>query len=310
MSRIVVFVLVVSLALSCFGQGIPVLTGYNNVINATGTLLNNDGSANDHYFVIYYSVLEPNIHVGIVCDTDAGGYCAFGISTSGLMVGFKPGVGSIPSDAAVGYINESGSVIVEDFILGGRLTSNNCPNTGAVCADTSSGFVGCENNVVVRNGGRGSGNFIWFEFSRPLAASDECDVEIPVNGSAISILSSYGAFLNGSVFPFNVDQHEGHGPQETNVTFLPATTTGTTGVRSTTASVTTGQSTTATVTTSQSTTATVTTGQSTTAKVTSGKTTTSGQQNSVGTIAPVMISFVIGSLFVGLFVYFRTHAQL
>jgi len=101
--------------------------------------------------------------------------------------------------------------------------------------------------------------------------------------------------------------------------FLAARTTGTTAVRATTGTTatraTTGQATTGQATTGQATTAQVTTGQATTNRATTAHattghvTSTSGQVNSVGTMAPVMISFVIGSLFIGIFVYFRIHRQ-
>jgi len=338
MTWIAVFVLVLSFVLSCFGQ-VPQLTGYSNIVNGTGTLLNNDFSQNNT-FVIYYSVIVPDIHVGIVCETDSPGYCAFGVSTTGQMVDFIPPSTNIASDAAVGYINSTGQAVVEDFILGGRLTSNNCPSGIAVCADTQS-TVGttCKNNVVVVDGGR-SGNYIWFEFTRPLAASDSCDVAIPFNGTAIGVLFAYGGFLNASTFPFNVDQHDGHSPVNTFMNFTAAISTGSipttaqfTSGQATTAQFTSGQATTAQFTTgssqittattattaNQATTAQATTGQATTAPVTTAPSTTartkatgsgstSGQVNSVGSLTPMMISFAIGSLFIGFFIYIRIHA--
>jgi len=297
-----VFVIVLSFAVSCYGQ-IPQLTGYDQIVNVSGTLEDNGLNVTNQYYVIYYSILLPNIHIGIVCQTDD--WCAIGFSTTGLMVGLDNGT-VVPSDAAVGYINSTGSPIVLDFVLGGRLTSDNCPSQTAVCPDTASTVAGCENDVTVIDGGRAaSGNYIWFEFVRPVAASDVCDVAIPTNGSHISLLYSSGPFLDGLTFPFNLDQHDARAPSPApNHTFVLATTTATTTGRFTTGQATTGQST-----TGQSTTGRSTTGHATTAAATTGAVSEKGGS---ATLSPMFLSFVFGGLFIGLFVYFRfpSHEEL
>jgi len=314
---IAVLVVVLSFAVSCYGQ-IPQLSGYDQIVNVSGTLENNGINVTNQYYVIYYSIILPNIHIGIVCQTDD--WCAVGFSTTGLMVGSN-GPLVVPSDAALGYINSTGSPIVEDFVLGGRLTSDNCPSSTAVCPDVGSTVVGCQNDVVVIDGGRANtGNYIWFEFTRPVAASDACDVAVPTNGSSISLLYSSGPFLDGLIFPFNVDKHDARAPSPApNHTFVLATTTASTTGRFTTGRATTGT----TGTTGQSTTGRFTTGQATTgAKATTGvkatsttttksSTSTSGTQSESGvaTLSPVFLSFVFGSLLIGLFVYFRVHTH-
>jgi hypothetical protein len=88
-----------------------------------------------------------------------------------------------------------------DFVLGARLAPSVaiCSNSGGACPDVGNTIPGeltqfvdvsinsksdCVNDVVVVNGRR-SGNYLIVEYTRPLAANDNCDMEITLGVSFI-----------------------------------------------------------------------------------------------------------------------------
>jgi len=86
---------------------------------------------------------------------------------------------SNPSDIAMGYINGTGQPNILDFAITGRNVPSLCPSQ-AVCPDTNDFISGCADNIKIISGKQMS-NFSILEYSRPLVASDNCDVAVNIS---------------------------------------------------------------------------------------------------------------------------------
>jgi len=187
----------------------PILTGFANQIDLSGLLT--DGFVSVvKYFTFYYTILGPNINIGMVCLTVTDGWCGFGWSPSGQMQTTPQ-----PSDAVVCTTNpQNGQVQISDFDLIGRSAPDpvqcNTSTTNYVCPDFSR--PGCTDNTFAVGGSR-VGNYLTCTFSRPIAASDTCDVAI-TPGTPQYIIFSIGPTTGSGVFPYNIQFHTSH----TNVT--------------------------------------------------------------------------------------------
>jgi len=179
------------------------------------------------YYQIYYNYTDTDIHVGIVVNCGSPScWAGWGISVrDGLMVG---------SDAAVGWVNASGSVFIDDFTLQGQLPPDIPCISGNICQDQYFSNE-CENNVVARSGSR-QGNYLIWEFSRPLIASDSCDNAIDPTEQQFIIVSAgpidFQDEAYGLTYPYFMLQHQWRGSELK--TLSSTGTTGTTGETGTT----------------------------------------------------------------------------
>jgi len=187
----------------------PTLTGFANQIDLSNVLTDGFMSV-VKYYMFYYTILGPTINIGMVCYSPDG-WCAFGWSPSGQMQ-----TPVQPSDAVVCSINPAnGQVQLSDFNLIGRSAPDpvqcNTTSTSYICPDFSRS--GCADNTFAGSGMR-IGNYLSCSFSRPIVASDTCDVAI-TPGTPQYLIFSIGPTTGSGVFPFNVQFHTAH----TNVTF-------------------------------------------------------------------------------------------
>jgi len=187
----------------------PTLTGFANQLDLSNSLT--DGFMNVvKYYMFYYTILGPTINIGMVC-LSPDGWCAFGWSPSGQMQ-----TAPQPSDAVVCSINPgTGQLQISDFDLIGRSAPDpvqcNSSSTSFVCPDVSR--PGCADNTFASSGMR-IGNYLMCSFSRPIIASDTCDVAI-TPGTAQYLIFSLGPTTGSGIFPYNIQFHTAH----TNVTF-------------------------------------------------------------------------------------------
>jgi len=194
MEKLCIFFLVGCLISTASGQ--IFLSGYDVLLNRTGTLLDDpNGNQVNDYFAIYYKVIPPLLQVGIVCFSV--GWCGFGISSSGFMV--NP---PMQSDVTLGYVDAQGNVTVNDFAIRGRSAPLLCAGTPGVCLDSLT--AGCADNVVMLRGSR-VGMYQSFEFTRPLIASDACDLAVTLD-QQIYIIYSW-ANLTTAAWPNSVIKH-------------------------------------------------------------------------------------------------------
>jgi hypothetical protein len=235
------------------------------------------------YFKIYWNATATMLHAAIVCQNiSANQWCAVGISTTGGMLG---------SDAAIGTGVGAGFQMV-DFQLSAQTqpSAASCPSVGGVCADTTNPrSTSCQNNVIARRGSF-SGGYYTFEFSRPLSASDTCDVGIVLDVPSFVIFAVGPTSVGADPYPNNILKHTtksaGGSTRITFTTRPPPVTTGTTGQATTgsTGSIsgtTQAPSTTGAVsTTTTTTTATATSSSSTTEGVTTSSDTCPGLEDS------------------------------
>jgi len=188
----------------------PTLTGYS---------YNQDFSANlttgyhpaplPQYYHLYYTFQPPTISIGLVAYS-IDGWLGFGWSPSGYM----QQTGS-PSDAVLAYVDPIGNSFITDFTLIGRTAPDpvGCMGTSpGVCPDTS--VPTCADNIVLKRMSR-VGNYLQVEFSRPVIASDSCDVAILPSGSPNQfVIYALGPTINSMAWPFSIQYHTYH----TNVT--------------------------------------------------------------------------------------------
>jgi len=202
----------------------PALTGYDQFVNLT--LYDQvNFQTSTLFYGLYYSIRLNSIDIGVVCDVSTEspiGWCGFGISLSGMMFGAN---GEI-SDAVIGYVDDNGVFSIGDFVIKGRNPPFSCQFTPSVCLDTFGGS-NCTNNVVSRSGRR-QGNYLIMEFTRPLAASDSCDVAI--NFSSNFIIYVIGNAADTGTFPDTIISHDQRAFANTALTFIPPATTGSGGV--------------------------------------------------------------------------------
>jgi hypothetical protein len=230
------------LGVLCAVYAQPVLTGYDQFVNLTGTLFDQlNAQPSNLFYGVYYSIRQTSIDIGIVCDVTGQtpfGWCGFGISLSGLMIGNN----QEQSDAIVGYVDDLNNFFIGDFVIRGRNPPINCAGGPSVCIDSF--HNNCSDNVVPRSGSR-QGNFLIMEFTRPVGAADSCDVAI--NFQSNFIIYVIGNTLEGLNFPDNIINHDIRGPQNALLTFVPPGTTGL-GAGSTTGAITSGSPTTGAIT--------------------------------------------------------------
>jgi len=206
---------------------------YDNFLDITSMLFGGVGSPPTYN--IYYSVRPGVMHMALVCE-NFGGWCAFGWSPNCSMVG---------SDAVVGYIDSVTSQgYVQDFLLQGKTfpTASSCNsftvagNNSACADDVKESVLDCVNNAQFVAGNNTNNTFMTIEFTRPLVASDQCDVTIPLD-TAFCAVFSLGQFQSGGSvdpWPNNIAEHSWRaGPTIPDIIWtIPAnisTTAGTTG---------------------------------------------------------------------------------
>jgi len=182
----------------CVQQGltVPVLTNYHYSVNLTNTLVyvTDLNTPAPSYFQLYYTVENVSIHLGLVVDgLTSDGWVGFGFSQRGLMPG---------SDAAVIMVNSTGAYI-EDFILISTNTPT-IPCDRSPCPDSSQ--TSCKNSFTSVSGRR-EGNYIVAEWTRPLAAADQCDLQVKVDEPQY-IVYAIGKFGTTLEWPFNLIKHD------------------------------------------------------------------------------------------------------
>jgi len=188
----------------------PVLTGYSYDYDFSNNLTTGYHPAPlPQYYHMYYTFQPPTISIGIVAYS-IDGWLGFGWSPSGFMQ--QPGA---PSDAVLAYVDPIGNAFITDFTLMGRTAPDpvGCKGTSpGVCPDTS--IATCADNINLKLLQR-VGNYLQVEFSRPVIASDACDVAILPSGSPNQfVIYSLGPTINSMPWPFSVQYHTYH----TNVT--------------------------------------------------------------------------------------------
>jgi len=274
-----VFVITLLLAPIVWTQAPKPSQTYDSFIDVSSLLT--DGVGTPPTYHVYYSVRPNTMHMALVCE-NFGGWCAFG---------WSPTCGMIGSDAVVGYVDSVTSLgFVQDFYLQGKTfpTAASCNSftvagNNSACADgAKEASLDCVNNAQFVAANNTNSTFMTIEFTRPLVASDQCDVAIPLNTS-FCVIFSLGQFQSGGAvdpWPNNIAQHEWRATPglqiiwniPANFTTSTATATTATTATATTATATTATATTATATATTATTATATTATATTATGTSSST--------------------------------------
>jgi len=177
----------------------PILTGYDFNFDLSTSLSNGTSTVSNYTYTVYYSIRTGNINIGIVAQEPniPSHWVALGFSNTGNMT---------KTDAAIAWVDPaSGNVSIADFWIQGKKVPSDqiCQSTGgAVCPDS---LVNCTNNVALISGSR-NGGFLVIEYSRPLAASDACDIAINP-GFAMNITFSMGPVNQTLSFPYNLMKH-------------------------------------------------------------------------------------------------------
>jgi len=274
---------------------VPVLEGYNYSVKVTN-YLSSDVNVPTMYM---YTDTAPGIaRVGLVYNT----YLGLNISQIWVAVGWTTSCQMLdinqPSDAVVMWMDQNNVVHLADFYLYARQvpTTISCQTTNtSICADTSKpASFGCSNNANLVYSNVTDDGFVIIEFTRPLAASDMCDIPV-VTGKSICMLASTGTFQDPSadLFPDNIDKHLLHvaNPYDFNITWpIPpvSTTASTTAMPTTTGSVSGATGTTAPATTTGVLSTTAGPSSATTGSQTSGSSTTATVSTTAGsTTGPV-----------------------
>jgi len=185
----------------------PTLSGYANSFDFSLNLTNGFTPAvAPQYYHIYYTYTPPTLSMGIVAYS-VDGWLGFGWSPSGIM----DALGML-SDAALAYVDPMGQMFVTDFALIGRVapTAAGCINTTTgICGDTTI-LTGCLDNVSLKSLSR-TGTYLLFEFTRPVIASDICDVAVLPSGSKNqNVIFAVGPTITSSPWPFNIQFHYYH----------------------------------------------------------------------------------------------------
>jgi len=190
----------------------PVLTGFANSVSFTNEQTNGL-TAVPTYYQLYYTVNPTTISFGIVADTGVDGWVSLGWSVSGNMT-----TNGTISDAVLAWVNAEGTGYVTDFDITGRNppTIVNCGTLGAVCPDTTQ--VGCADQTSAISATR-IGNYITVQFTRPLIASDVCDIAIKPNMPQF-IIYAVGPVISGGVWPYIAQYHTAHTITPYAITFL------------------------------------------------------------------------------------------
>lgn len=171
------------------------------------------------FFALYFNVRDSEVDLGIVCYApNAGSWCAFGHNTQvRTMIG---------ADVVIGYVDENGVPYAEDFKLFDKLPPSK-PCRNAVCPDRTQ--VGCKNNAVLRTGSRVD-DYLVIEYTRPINASDACDLTLPIDEEVYPVIAQ-GSTNPEESWPFNILQHdyrmkasEDEGEETTSITFASETT--------------------------------------------------------------------------------------
>jgi len=183
----------------------PTLTGYAFQVDYSFNLTDGFNPApQPQYFHMYYTLTPPTLFMGIVAYS-LDGWLGFGWSPSGIMQ-----TPNMPSDAVLAYVDTIGNTFVSDFTLIGRSapTPTSCAGpTPGVCPDIS--IAGCADNIVVKSISRQS-NYLILQFSRPMTASDKCDVAIVPGGANQNAIFALGPTITSMPWPYSVQFHTYH----------------------------------------------------------------------------------------------------
>jgi len=181
----------------------PVLSGYAYSTNLVNNFTNGLTPVS-LYLDLYYTINPTGtISIGLVGNTGVDGWLGFGWSVSGNMT-----TNGQVSDAVLAYVDGVGNVDITDFDITGRNPPSitNCATTGAVCPDV--GQAGCADQVTNKMASR-NGVYLTVQFTRPLAASDVCDIAIVPNGKQ-DIIFAIGPVTSGGVWPYSAQFHIAH----------------------------------------------------------------------------------------------------
>jgi hypothetical protein len=246
-----------------FATAQPVLSGYAHEFDVSSTfyMYPANGVYPDGvkpYYKFYYEVSGQTFRMGIVCEA-IGGWFSFGWSANGKMIS---AANDAPNDGVVLYVDENNVTSIADMVFP---ATTNAPNMAAcaaepfdnVCPDASKALpeITCQNSATVIRGYR-VGNYSVAEFQRPLAASDACDLAIPIDQAGY-VLYAVGQIFGVDPFPYNIIKHVARSNEFSTYSFDSSPST--TGVQ-TTGPATTGPATTGPATTGVVTTGSVTTG--------------------------------------------------
>jgi len=210
------FLLLVFVATAC-GVVPPDLTAdYTFAVNLTQYTRTNL-LQDPRYFVLYYSVQSTTIDIGLVCDTGATGWCAFGFSPDGT---------SINSDVVVGWVDVNNTAFMTGLLIHAKIAPNrtlcevSTTEDLAQCICPDADIENCDDNTIGDTGYR-TGNYLTIRYSRPLIASDACDKAVK-NTTNFLVFAVGGVCTNCTSFPYNIVTETHHSPSSISINLKTA----------------------------------------------------------------------------------------